>query len=154
AAAARIATESLRSRAQWPVVDLIQYCHSVLQKSRGVVLSLASIDADKNQMNWVGIGNVEGALFRADPAAQRLRELLPYRGGVLGYQLPPLRVQTLSIASGDTVIFVTDGIESGCLVASPTSWDPQALADYIVSRHGKQTDDALALVVRYNGSQS
>src|SRR5262249_1399652 len=119
AAAARLATESLRSRSQWPVIDLIEYCHAALQKSRGVVLSLASIDADKNQMNWIGMGNVEGALFRADPTAQRTREILPHRGGVIGYQLPPLRVQTLSIASGDTVILATDGIEGGCLTASP-----------------------------------
>ena len=32
------------------------------------------------------------------------------RGGVVGYSLPALRIATLSVAPGDTLIFATDGI--------------------------------------------
>ena len=40
---------------------------------------------------WLGVGNVEGVLVRADPDADRPRESLVLRGGVVGYRLPALR---------------------------------------------------------------
>jgi len=152
AVAARAATASLRSCPQGPLTDLVQRCHAALQKTRGVVLGIASIDADRDQLSWLGVGNVEGVLLRADPTARPSREVLPHRGGVLGYQMPPLRMNTVPVACGDTLVFATDGIDSSFPIESPASCDPQTLADDIVRRHGKQTDDALVLVARYIGS--
>ena len=57
-----------------------------------------------------------------------------------------------SIMRGDTLILATDGIRSDFLGALlPQGDPPQALADHILARWSKQTDDALVLVVRYLG---
>jgi phosphoserine phosphatase RsbX len=151
AAAARIAVTSLRECPGLAAPELMRRCHAALHKSRGAVLGLASIDAGRNQLSWIGIGNVEATLLHAGPAAPALRETLPNRGGVVGHQMPSLRVTTHRIGPGDFLILATDGIESTFRMGEPVDWQPQDLARYIVGRHAKVTDDALALVVRYVG---
>src|SRR5213594_1146981 len=64
AAAAKIATATLERHAQEPVVSLVRLCHLELKRSRGVVMSLASFNTRENRMEWLGVGNIEGVLFR------------------------------------------------------------------------------------------
>jgi negative regulator of sigma-B (phosphoserine phosphatase) len=151
AAAAEVAVAVLQNSPSEPLIDLTRRCHAALQKTRGVVLGLASIDAAANQMSWLGVGNVEVTLFRADRDGRSERESLHVRGGVVGFQIPSLRASTVSIACGDTLVFATDGIASGFQAEAPIGWHPEDAADYILKRYGKQNDDALVLVARYLG---
>jgi phosphoserine phosphatase RsbX len=110
-------------------------------------------------MTWAGVGNVDGLLRRVDVNSQPSSESLPLRGGVLGYQLPPLRAFVLPVARGDLLIFTTDGVRSGFaqdsslsdLLRRHTQGELQHLANRILAQYGKSTDDALVLVVRYLG---
>ena len=97
--------------------------------------------------------------MRASPSAQPAREALPLRGGVIGYQLPPLRVTTLGVMHHDLVILATDGLR-GSFVQEPQLHNPlllhaqdgtQQLADALLTQYGKDTDDALVLVACYRG---
>jgi serine phosphatase RsbU (regulator of sigma subunit) len=151
ALAAAAAVRILLGHADDPVTEIMQRCHEELRKTRGGVMSLASIRADEGTMTWLGIGNVEGVLFRADRAARPARESLSLRGGVVGYQIPLLRAATVRISPGDTLIFATDGVRGNYCDESPLNRDPQNVADGILFRHGKQTDDALVLVACYLG---
>lgn len=155
--AAEIAVATLAKYAAESVIALVQRCHEALLRTRGVVMSLASLNGQDNTMTWMGVGNVEGVLFRADAEASPLRESILLRGGTVGYMLPPLRASVLPVARGDTLIFVTDGIRSsfaGDLALVASSRAPQQIADGILSRHSRQTDDALALVARYLGGNT
>jgi len=154
AAASRIAMSTLRRYPQDPLLTLMDQCHLELQRTRGAVLSLAAIDVASATLTWLGVGNVDGMLFRADRAGAPRRESLPRRGGVVGYQMPPLRTTTLAVAFGDVLIFATDGISSIYSAESPIDLDPQAAADRILDRYGKDADDALVLVARYTGAAS
>lgn len=149
--AAEFAVATLSQYASEPVISLVQHCHEALLRTRGVVMSLASFNGQDNSMTWMGVGNVEGVLFRADAKANPPHETILLRGGTVGYMLPPLHASVLPVARGDTLIFVTDGIRSS--FAEGLAWvnAPQQIADRILSQHGKQTDDALVLVVRYLG---
>jgi hypothetical protein len=151
ATAARAAAASLRQSPSDPLIELVQRCHVALQKTRGVVMSLASIDAGADRLTWLGVGNVDGTLYRADRSARPARESLSLRGGVVGYQLPPLRVASFPILAGDTVVLATDGIRGGFHDEWPCGRDPQETADDIVARYCKATDDALILVAHYTG---
>lgn len=82
------------------------------------------------------------------------REYLLLRGGVVGYQLPPLHASTIPVARGDTLILATDGIRSGFAEGLDLGEPPQRIADHILAQHGKSTDDALVLVGRYIGGIS
>jgi hypothetical protein len=52
---------------------------------------------------------------------------------------------------GDTLIFATDGIREGFTEGLALSDPPQQLADRILARYTKGTDDALVLVARHAG---
>lgn len=163
AAAARLAVVTLKETAAGPVQTLVQRSHERLRQSRGVVMSLASVNALDHTITWLGVGNVEGVLLRADPAAKPATENLVPRGGVVGYHLPALRPVTLPVTTGDTLIFVTDGIRSGFVkkqrqasgssAGQPQTTSPRQLADHILAHYGRTTDDALVLVVRYWGGR-
>jgi hypothetical protein len=131
---------------------LVERCHEALRRTRGVALTLASFDARISRMTWAAVGNVEGFLLRADPAARPARESVALRGGVVGYQLPPIRAVALPVARGDTLVLATDGIRSGFVADLAATTRPGALARSILERHARGSDDALVLVARYLGA--
>jgi phosphoserine phosphatase RsbX len=147
ALASRIAAATLQDGLGEPVTVLVERCHAALQKTRGVVLSLAMIEPAGREMSWLGVGNVDATLYRADPVGPA-RQSLPHRGGVVGYQLPLLRASTLPLYPGDTLVLATDGIAGTSASESPIGWHPQDAADHLLSRYGRTTDDALVVVAR------
>ncbi len=154
AAAARTAVATLDRHAEEFVLPLVRRCHEALQGKRGVVLSLAYLDGGKQSMTWLSVGNVEGVLLYTDQTvrpARPARAALLTRGGIVGAELPQLRAEVVPIAAGDILIFATDGIREGFAEDLPTDPGPQQLADQILARYGKGTDDALVLVARYLG---
>ena len=151
AAAARAAVATLNRHAQESVLPLLQRCHQALAGTRGAVVSVALFDRADGSMTWLGVGNVEGVLLYADAGGRRGRERLVTRGGIVGSELPPLRAEVLAVAPGDTLILATDGIQSGFADDLAVEAPPQQLADQILTRSGKRTDDALVLVARYVG---
>ncbi len=152
AKAAEIAIATLADRPQDPVITLVRRCHEELRRTRGVVMSLASINAREETVSWLCVGNVESVLLKNDPAAKTPYEMPMLRGGVVGYQLPPLLAAVKQIAPRDLFILVTDGIRSGFARTAPSLAQPQRIADYILANYRKGTDDALVLVARYLGT--
>jgi hypothetical protein len=153
AAAARSAVVTLADYAHEPVISLVKRCHERLIRTRGVVMSLASFNALDNTVTWLGVGNIEGLLLRADVAANPPRENVLLRGGVVGYQLPALHASILFVTRGDVLIFATDGIQSGFVEDVTLSDPPQRIAEDILARRARGTDDALVLVARYLGHE-
>ncbi|HEY6207617.1 MAG TPA: SpoIIE family protein phosphatase [Gemmatimonadales bacterium] len=152
ASAARAAVAVLDQHAHEPLLPLLQRCHRALLGTRGVVLSLALFDGAAGSMTWLGVGNVEGVLLNADAAGRARRTTLLTRGGIVGGELPRVRAQVCAVVPGDTVILATDGIKEHFAEELHRDASPQQLADHILSRFGKGTDDALVLVARYVGS--
>lgn len=151
AAAAKGAITTLEGSAHESVIALMRRCHERLRGTRGAVMSLASFNALDETMTWLGVGNVEGTLFRADPHGIPEHESLLLRGGVIGGQLPPLRASILPLARGDTLILLTDGVRPPSIHEVNLGSPPKQLAAQILARYGKGTDDALVLVARYVG---
>jgi len=148
AEAALAAALVLEAHAGEPVADLVRRCHEALRKTRGAVMTVASFRAAEAAMTWIGIGNVDGVVVRSDgqPAAG-----IAVRGGVVGYQLPALRTTTVSVARGDTLIMVTDGIDSRFTAGLSVDCDPAQLAELLLARFAKGSDDAHVVVARYLG---
>jgi len=151
AAAARSAAATFTTHADKPVVEVLQHCHTALRRTRGAVISVASFHPRLGVMDWTGVGNVDGVLYRASPEAEPTREALLLRGGVVGFSLPPLRSSQLKVFPGDTLVFVTDGISSGFKHEQMSDYPVQEIADQLLHQYGKASDDALVLVARYKG---
>jgi negative regulator of sigma-B (phosphoserine phosphatase) len=69
----------------------------------------------------------------------------------MGYRLPSLYPAAIPVAPGDMLIFATDGLRSGFVDDVPLEDAPQQIAEHILERYGRDTDDALVLVARYLG---
>lgn len=147
-AAAR-AAQTVRENVREDVDTLIKRCHQALVGTRGAVMSLASVDTAARKVTWAGVGNVAAVLLPANGNPQQARRHLLVHGGIVGYRLPNVKVFTENFMPGDTLIFATDGLRSGFIEDIPLGRPPQDLAEYLLKRHSRGTDDALALVIRY-----
>jgi negative regulator of sigma-B (phosphoserine phosphatase) len=149
--ASKAAAALLRSSADDPIISLVERCHEKLRATRGVVLSLAFVDPEHGMMTWLGVGNVQGVLMRADTRKGNGQESLLLRAGVVGSQLPALQATVLPIVQGDTLFFATDGIRSDFSVTLSARENPQRAADRILEQYGNGNDDALVLAARLTG---
>ena len=152
ARAAEIAVSILKKQIGESVFELIRSCHEALKGTRGVVLSLARFNGFRT-MTWLGVGNVEGVLLRAEAKSVPVQENVRLFQGVVGYQLPRLRAEVTPMNTGDLVILFTDGIRRDFLSEPIPRQSPKLIASRICERHSKGNDDALVLVARYGGGQ-
>ena len=151
AAAARTAVDTLEKHVGQSPDALVKLCQAALIKTRGAALTVASVDGRTGTLAWLGVGSVEARLLRAEPRPGADPERVILRGGVVGYQIPELRVSTLPIAAGDMLIFTTDGVAPGLQKEWAREDSPEQIASRIMEQNFKGTDDALVLVVRYLG---
>ncbi len=147
--AAEAAAEVLIAHPDDEPAHLLESCHHALAQTRGAVMTLAWFDLHQARLSWTGVGNVEGRLVHAGARPGTPTEGAFTRGGVVGYNLPPIRVTGAELLAGDVIVLATDGIDSGFAAAITAGGPAQEIADRILAQHGKQSDDALVVVVRY-----
>ncbi|MDE3067995.1 MAG: SpoIIE family protein phosphatase [Verrucomicrobiota bacterium] len=150
-AAAQRAAAILGEHGAEPVIALVRRCHEALAKTRGAVMTLASVNVRDSILTWLGVGNVEARLFRADANTFPATENLLLRGGLVGLQLPALHASVMPLSPGDLLVFATDGLHTGFDQRINLTETPQQIADGILERHYKGLDDALILAARYLG---
>lgn len=151
ATAARIAATTLQRYGKESVSGLMKRCHHNLLMSHGAALTLASFRTADNRLFWLGLGNVQALLKRANPSQLPARLRLRLYGGVAGHHMPQIHESSTSIQPGDTLILATDGIRNNFDQECDFSQSPQALADEILSTGFLGSDDGLVLVARYLG---
>lgn len=151
AEAARLALNTVEEYSHKPLVQVLERCGQRLRETRGVVMSLALLNALDNSMEWLGVGNVEGLLVRSTPDGERANESLILSQGVVGVLLPPLRAATVKVDPGDVLVLATDGIRRGFEDGIILFENPGETAQGILARDGLETDDALVLVATYQG---
>ena len=69
--------------------------------------------------------------------------------GVMGADEPRPRSRVVPLTAGDTIILFSDGIKDGFAESLTLTNSARSIADFIITRHVKGTDDALVLVARY-----
>ena len=150
AIAAQRAVETIKRSASQPIEMVVSVCHQALLGSRGAAISMARIDTGGESLTWVGVGNVEGLVLNpvafSPPVWQS--EALVARGGVVGYELPPLRPATLPFKPGSFLVFATDGVKPRFAAEMRTGRQAQQAADHILAGYGRGTDDALVMVIQ------
>jgi hypothetical protein len=149
--AAQCAVEILDRYATDPLISLVHRCHEALARTRGVVMTLASVQRAEGMLTWLGVGNVEGWLFRAQRNASPPSERILLRGGVVGYQLPALHPSVLPLMPDDVLLFATDGIRAGFTERLKLADRPSDIVQRALAQEFKGSDDALVLAARYLG---
>lgn len=157
AAASEAATQAVDILAGYSgssLLALVRQCHEGLIGTRGVVMSLAWFNPANDTMTWLGVGNVEGVLRRTGTGSAAATERLMPAGGVVGFQLPPLRPVVATLARGDTLALATDGLRGEFAERVDAREEPRRLADNLLRQFSRSTDDALILVARYLGRRA
>nr|WP_221333645.1 SpoIIE family protein phosphatase [Nocardia transvalensis] len=149
-AADRAAQVLSENRAE-PLDVLMVMCHRAMADTRGAAVSLA-LFSSKNQLHWLGVGNVESRVVTAGHGKPVLRATAMLTGGIVGYLLPPnLQTQTVSVRPGELLLMVTDGIVDDYVDGIDLAKSTADIAADILGSHAKDTDDALVLAARHRG---
>jgi phosphoserine phosphatase RsbX len=149
--AAEAAARIMHEHVELPPQELLERCHEELRRTRGAVMTLAWFDLEERTMAWTGVGNVEARFVRAGDRGDARHASPVVLGGVVGYNLPHVRMGTIPLEPGDAVALATDGVAADYSVSLESGIVAQELAERVLERHGKGNDDALAVVVRYLG---
>lgn len=150
-AALRAVDAVTRARSE-RVEVLIQLCHRVLVGTRGVAMTLARVDFADSTVTWAGVGNVTADLLAKAPTGIQVRSSARLSGGIVGYRIPEIRpAQVVSIRPGDLIVMSTDGIAEDYLDHIDFSAPAVAIAEGLLGKDAKETDDAMVLAARHRG---
>jgi phosphoserine phosphatase RsbX len=148
--AANAATAAIAEIPDAPLQSFFEHCNEALRRTRGVVMTIASI-AEDGQMEWMGVGNVEAIVVRS--ALPHRHEGVVTHGGIVGYRLPSLYKASTCLDTGDLLVMVTDGIRSDFASSVDPALPPDIIASRTLEEHSRGHDDALVLVARYDGGR-
>jgi negative regulator of sigma-B (phosphoserine phosphatase) len=126
---------------------LVTLCHEKIAETRGVTLTVASIETLRGEMDWLGVGNVEAVLLPAGESRRRKKAVV-LRSGIVGDRLPTLRASTVPVEPGDLLVIATDGVGGGFSDFVDRKAAPRRIAADIIRECGRTSDDALVLVAR------
>ena len=148
--AATTATAAITEIPDASLPSLFEHCHEALRRTRGVVMTIASIAAD-GAMEWMGVGNVGGMVVRSAPPYPH--ESVVARAGIVGYRLPSLYQGGARLDAGDLLVMATDGIRNDFVSSLDPALPPHIIASQILEGHSRDYDDALVVVTRYDGGR-
>jgi hypothetical protein len=119
-------------------------CHQALLGTRGAVISLAQLDLNRSRLTYAGVGNVEARLWQSTEQQRPIA----YRG-IVGVAMPTIRSFDLPLRSSWLLLLHTDGISSRFTLADfadIVDGGPQLLAEEILRRWARPTDDATVVI--------
>jgi serine phosphatase RsbU (regulator of sigma subunit) len=153
--AAIAAVEALENARSERVEVLVQLCHRVLGGSRGAAMTLARIDFAAGQLYWTGVGNVSANLVAKAASGIQVRSSARLAAGIVGYRIPEISpAQVIPIHTGDLLIIASDGIAEDHLDHIDFAAPATAIAEHILSKHAKESDDAMVLAARHRGAST
>jgi phosphoserine phosphatase RsbX len=134
---------------------LVQLCHRVLEGTRGVAMTLARVDFGAGLLAWTGVGNVAADLVTKAATGIHVRSSARLTGGIVGYRIPEIRpAQVVSIRAGDLIVMATDGIAEDHLDHIDFAASAPIIAEDMLNKHAKETDDAMVLAARHRGAST
>ena len=152
ATAALRAVDTLKHAHSERLEVLVQLCHRVLGGTRGVAMTLARVDYPDSTLSWTGVGNVSANLVAKDAAGIHIRSSARLAAGIVGYRIPEIRpAQVISLRAGDLIVMATDGITDDHLDHIDFGASAIVIAEEILGKNAKESDDALVLAARHRG---
>lgn len=143
-----------RHRAE-PLDAMLLLVHTHLAESRGAAATLAIVDGDTGRMEWLGVGNVDGTVVRADERARPRTMGVFLCRGILGYQQPNIRTsEPLQLEDGDCIVIATDGVRGDLSAGVRHETPVDRLAAALLDAHASPDDDALVFVARYRAAHA
>jgi phosphoserine phosphatase RsbX len=155
ATAALRAVDALKHAHTERLEVLVQLCHRVLGGTRGVAMTLARVDYADSTLRWTGVGNVTANLVVKDATGLHIRSSARLAAGIVGYRIPEIKpAQVISLRGGDLIVIASDGITEDHLDHIDFAASATVIADEILSKYAKESDDAMVLAARHRGAST
>jgi phosphoserine phosphatase RsbX len=149
------AIEVIKGASSQRLEVLVQLCHQVLEGTRGVAMTLARVDFADNTLTWTGVGNVTAELVAKAPTGAQVRSSARLTAGIVGYRIPEIRpAQVVSIRPGDLIVMTTDGIDEDYLEHIDFAASATTIAEELLGKHARESDDAMVLTARHRGAST
>lgn len=130
------------------VTQLVTKCNDELVSTRGAAMLMIYID--NHNLTWLGVGNVAGIVWQREHLEIKPFELYS-QNGIVGYNLPKLKPNSIRLQDESLFALATDGIsDEFCNITPQNLVSAQCIADDIFKKYRKEKDDSLILVVKYN----
>ena len=148
AEASIIAIQCIEENYRRSLSEIIRICHEALKYTRGAAMEVVLIDKKELTLTYVGIGDIGIRVVNA----RNERSVKPVpMAGIVGQNLRKIKEDEFSYIRGDVIIMHSDGISDKFdLNLEPFMMmeEPQKIAESIIDRFGKSTDDALIIVAK------
>jgi negative regulator of sigma-B (phosphoserine phosphatase) len=155
ATAAQRAADALMRAHTERLEVLVQLCHRLLNGTRGAAMTLARVDFAAGTLTWTGVGNVAANLVAKDVTGVHIRSSARLAAGIVGYRMPEIKpAQVVPIRAGDLIVIATDGITEDHADYIDFAGSAAVIAEEILGKHAKETDDALVLTARHRGAST
>ena len=154
AEAANLAARVVCEKKDSSISEIVHDLHESLRSTRGAALSIAEVDLTHKVVNFVGIGNVMGAVLTGSDQ----RRMVTMHGTV-GHQI--YKIQSFSYpwpTLGGVLIMHSDGLSTKCcdLEAYPglILKNPGVIAGVLYRDFNRGNDDSTLVVVREGNSKN
>lgn len=118
-------------------------------------MTLARINFEAGQLCWTGVGNVTANLVAKAASGIHVRSSARLAAGIVGYRIPEISpAQVIPIRIGDLLIMASDGIAEDHLDHIDFAASATVIADQILGKHAKESDDAMVLAARHRGTST
>jgi anti-sigma regulatory factor (Ser/Thr protein kinase) len=121
---------------------------AALRGTRGAALSFAVLDESAQQLQFSGVGNVDGRVLVAGPEKSG-SHLVP-QNGIVGHTMPTLRAVSVPFPDGARLVMHSDGISARWrpeTYAGLEALHPALVAGLIYRDFARTNDDATVLVL-------
>ncbi len=112
---------------------------------------MAVLDERDGAFAWTAAGNIEGLVLHPGREGARAPGCSCSRGCV-GHRLKAPRETSVRLMPGGLVIVATDGLDEAFAEGVRWTQEPGEAAAELLTRYGRDHDDALVLVARFRGA--
>lgn len=147
AAATAIAT--LHAQASQSPETILQECGKAVIDTRGAVMAVARIDLTRREIAYAGLGDINTRIYRPHDSYR-----FSSRPGFLGkrdQQVVKVHAESIPLRAGDVFLMFSDGILTRMDLAEEFQLlreHPVLVAEHVMERFRRTTDDAIVLVTR------
>lgn len=118
-----------------------------IRGTQGAVGALCLLELKTGVLKYAGVGDTTGMIFGPN------RTTLISKMGIIGYTMPSLREDIKEMNDDDTLILHTDGVKSFFELQDHLNLQNESaeeIASRLMEHYGRENDDALCIVLKYN----
>lgn len=144
---AQLAEDILQQRFREEPIVVLENLHEGLKGTRGSVAAVCCLNCNTGSLRYSGVGNITLKRFGSRS------ETLVTKEGILGYMIPTLVEDSVTLYPGDILVLHSDGIKEHfdlTLFPELLMGNAKDICCSFMTRLRKENDDSSCIILRYD----